>query len=57
MLRKGKSAVADNFKKSWSEIEMEGGVEYEKSGLEFIASWRFTDKNEASHLVRLRGRH
>ena len=52
MFRKGKSAVKGDPKKSWSEIETEGELNKGR-----LAWWGLTEKNEASHLLGLRGRH
>ena len=52
MCRKGKSAVEGDPKKSWSGIEKER----EPSRMR-LAWWGSTEKKEASHLLRLRGRH
>ena len=53
MFRKGKGAVEGDPKKSWSWVETEAGVE--KLGWR-LAWWGSTEK-EASHLLRLKGRH
>ena len=56
MLRKRKSAVEGDHKKSRSGIETEVGAEQEEIGLE-VSLVGSTEKNLALHLLRLRGRH
>ena len=56
MLRKGKSAVKGDPKKSWSGVETEAEPSRRRLGWR-LAWWGSTEKNEALHLLGSRGRH